>query len=85
MIKRYDASGDPWWVIDSARSPYNQTTLALRPNSSNAEDNGGNANFDFLSNGFKARTSGGQNGNESGATYIVAAFAETPAKFSLAR
>jgi len=83
MIKRYDAAGDPWWVIDSTRSPYNQTTLALRPNSSNAEDSGGNANFDFLANGFKARTSGGGNGNESGATYIVAAFAENP--FTIAR
>jgi hypothetical protein len=85
MIKRYDASGDPWWVIDSTRSPYNQTILALRPNSSNAEDNGGNANFDFLANGFKARTSGGGNGNESGATYIVAAFAENPFNISRAR
>ena len=83
LIKRYDATGDPWWVIDSTRSPYNQTILALRPNSSNAEDSGGNANFDFLANGFKARTSGGGNGNESGATYIVAAFAENP--FTLAR
>ena len=83
LIKRYDATGDPWWVIDSSRSPYNQTILALRPNGSNVEDSGGNANFDFLSNGFKARTSGGGNGNESGATYIVAAFAENP--FSIAR
>ena len=85
MIKRYDASGDPWWLVDSTRSPYNQTTLALRPSASNAEDNSGNANFDFLSNGFKARTSGGQNGNESGATYIVAAFAENPFNISRAR
>lgn len=83
MIKRYDAAGDPWWLVDSTRSPYNQTTLALRPSGSNAEDNGGNANFDFLANGFKARTSGGGNGNESGATYIVAAFAENP--FTIAR
>lgn len=83
LIKRYDSSGDPWWVIDSSRSPYNQTILALRPNGSNVEDSGGNANFDFLSNGFKARTSGGGNGNESGATYIVAAFAENP--FTIAR
>jgi hypothetical protein len=85
LIKRYDATGDPWWVIDSTRSPYNQTILALRPNSSNAEDSGGNANFDFLANGFKARTSGGGNGNESGATYIVAAFAENPFNISRAR
>jgi hypothetical protein len=85
MIKRYDATGDPWWVIDSTRSTYNQTTLALRPNGSNVEDSGGNANFDFLANGFKARTSGGGNGNESGATYIVAAFAENLFKYSRAR
>ena len=83
MIKRYDAAGDPWWLVDSTRSPYNQTILALRPSGSNVEDSGGNANFDFLANGFKARTSGGGNGNESGATYIVAAFAENP--FTLAR
>ena len=83
MIKRYDTTGDPWWLVDSTRSSYNQTTLALRPSASNAEDSGGNANFDFLANGFKARTSGGGNGNESGATYIVAAFAENP--FTLAR
>jgi len=85
MIKRYDASGDPWWLVDSTRSPYNQTTLALRPSAANAEDSGGNANFDFLANGFKARTSGGGNGNESGATYIVAAFAENPFNISRAR
>jgi hypothetical protein len=85
MIKRYDAAGDPWWLIDSTRSPYNQTTIALRPSGSNAEDNGGNANFDFLANGFKARTTGGGNGNESGATYIVAAFAENPFKIARAR
>jgi hypothetical protein len=85
ILKKYSAAGDPWWVIDSSRSPYNQTILALRPSAANAEDSGVNANFDFLSNGFKARTAGGQNGNESGATYIWMAFAENPFKYSLAR
>lgn len=85
MIKRYDTTGDPWWIIDSSRSSYNQTTIALRPSSTLTEDNGGNANFDFLSNGFKNRTTFTSNGNESGASYIYAAFAEAPFKFANAR
>jgi len=40
--------------------------------------------LDFLSNGFKMRA-GNAGDNASGGTYIFAAFAESPFKYSLAR
>jgi hypothetical protein len=86
MIK-YANSAGAWDIIDTARDTYNQTTAALYPNLSNAEDNGtgnGYANLDILSNGFKLRqiTAGI---NASGGTFIYAAFAENPFKYALAR
>jgi hypothetical protein len=77
-----------WWtLLDSKRDTYNVSTLGISPNSSDAEStfntNRGPHNMDFVSNGFKIRTDGsGINGTN---TFIYAAFAETPAKFSLAR
>jgi len=82
MIKRSDAVGN-WELLDSARSPQNAAVAALYPNLSNAEDN--SPTDDFLSNGFKVRTSTDSNQNTSGGTYIFAAFAENPFKYSLAR
>jgi hypothetical protein len=57
--------------------------LELFPNSSSAEYDG-DRYFDFLSNGFKPRTSVSDS-NASGGTYIYAAFATNPFKNSLAR
>ena len=51
---------------------------------SNAEDNNANSSVDFISNGFKLRTSHAER-NASGGTYIYAAFAESPFKNSNAR
>jgi hypothetical protein len=82
MVKNASATSD-WRVIDSARDLYNATTQHLYPNLSNAEATAA-ATLDVISNGFKIRGTGtGYNGN--GNTIIYAAFAETPAKFSLAR
>ena len=41
--------------------------------------------FDILSNGFKLRNNNSAAVNASGVTYIFAAFAEVPSKYSLAR
>jgi hypothetical protein len=64
-----------WTLIDSKRPEINSNdTKALVPNESGAEEN---IDADFLSNGLKIR----QNQtaiNESGGTYIYAAFAESP-------
>ena len=56
----------------------------LYPELSNAETNVG-AILDGLSNGFKLRYAGGTSINTSGGTYIYAAFAENPFKYSNAR
>jgi hypothetical protein len=85
LIKRTDGGADHWYLMDSVRSSGNMISLSLRANSNLAEESDTKADFDFLSNGFKARTGGGQNGNESGATYIFAAFAEAPFKYATAR
>jgi hypothetical protein len=83
MFKKTNTStaGD-WTIYDTARDPYNVMPNILYPNLANAET-GGNA-LDTLSNGFKIRSTG-QNINTNGDTYIFAAFAENPFKYSLAR
>ena len=84
MIKRTD-SADDWIMMDSSRSTYNVAILTLYANGNYAEDsNVTNRSEDFLSNGFKVRSSPVYI-NASGGTYIYAAFAENPFKFSLAR
>ena len=75
------ASGN-WVIHDAVRDTYNVCGLRLVADNSYAE---GTVNaFDFLSNGFKLRTTD-VGRNESGGTYIYAAFAESPFKYSLAR
>ena len=81
LLKRSDATAS-WYVHDTVRDTYNQTTNSLYPNLSSAEDQG-YLNLDILSNGFKIRTT--TSNNASGGTYVYAAFAESPFKYSLAR
>jgi hypothetical protein len=83
MMKRTDQQGS-WWIEDTSRAPYNPENAILFPNLSNAEFTTAGVEMDGLSNGFKIRNSNVDN-NASGGTYIYMAFAETPAKFSLAR
>ena len=83
MTKRTDAgSTNSWYIKDTARSPYNVGMLELFADLSNAEAS--ELGIDYVSNGFKVR---GSNAgiNASGATYIYAAFAENPLKYSNAR
>ena len=85
MIKLSSAAGESWYVMDNKRNTANSETQLLFPNLSNAELSGSSGLYvDFNANGFKVRDSG-SSFNTSGATYIFAAFAETPQKFSLAR
>jgi hypothetical protein len=83
LVKRTDSAGTNWDLYDTARNTYNAMDLELFPNSSSAEYDG-DRYFDFLSNGFKLRTSV-VDSNASGGTYIYAAFAENPFKNALAR
>ena len=73
-----------WNIFDAARDSYNSVNKVLFPNLSNAESNYiAYTPFDFLSNGFKLRTS--IVWNASSTTYIYAAFAESPFQYARAR
>ena len=74
LQKRSDGSGD-WTIHDSKREPGNDVGLYLITNASTAEQDGNRR--DFLSNGFKLRTSSA-GVNADGGTYFWAAFAENP-------
>ena len=78
LIKRTDTSGNSWYLFDSARNEFNVVDNILRPNIANEEltDDTG-TNLDFVSNGFKTRTTSSDT-NNSGGTYIYMAFAEHP-------
>jgi hypothetical protein len=81
MVKCSSTTGN-WKILDTSRDTYNGAVLELYPNSSAGEGTATPADMDILSNGFKLRTSSDPN---SAQTFIYAAFAENPAKFSLAR
>jgi hypothetical protein len=83
LIKRTDTATFPWFIYDTSRSIYNVITAELYPNDSAAEVNTSN-DLDIISNGFKLRIAANAL-NASGGTYIFAAFAENPFKYSLAR
>jgi len=85
-----------WYMVDTAREPANissGTVPGLWANLSAAEGYRGNGvtnpdtiNYvDMLSNGFKVISTNSDELNNSGWTYIYAAFAENPLKYSNAR
>ena len=82
LIKASTSTGD-WIIEDAVRSPYNVSTNYLVANTTGTETTG--QLIDFLSNGFKIRVAVSSAINGSGTTYIYAAFAENPFKYSLAR
>jgi hypothetical protein len=88
ILTKVSSTTGSWLIHDTVRDPYNVSNLELQADTSLAEYNtntaGAGDRFDILSNGFKNRSSN-SGANASGATYIYAAFAENPFKFSLAR
>jgi hypothetical protein len=75
IIKRTDDTSN-WNIRDSSRNSTNPTNLYLLANSSGSEGTT-SSEIDFLSNGFKIRTTSTAF-NASGGTYIGMAFAESP-------
>lgn len=84
LWKRSDTAGNNWVIQDRARSNiFNPADGEILPSSSAAESMSF-SKVDLLSNGFKIRsTNAGE--NASSATYIYAAFAESPFKYARAR
>jgi len=82
LIKRTTDGTYHWRIYDSKRSPFNEVDDYLSANLTNAEATG--LDIDFLSNGFKIRTSN-DDINDASKNYIYLAFAESPFKFANAR
>ena len=76
------SAGYSWEIYDTARNTYNAVNTVLLAENASSEFTGGD--IDFLSNGFKLRTTRGSL-NTSSLTYIYAAFAENPFKYANAR
>jgi hypothetical protein len=80
IIVKKSAGGSnyEWKILDVERNKYNPVNNILYPDGNYSEGVGdANHSYDFLSNGFKVRTSHPAT-NENGSTYIYAAFAESP-------
>jgi len=75
IVKRTDTTGE-WVIMDNKRDTFNVLNKTLYPSTNDAEATSVDR-FDFLSNGFKSRSTSGFN-NASGGTYIYMAFAESP-------
>ena len=75
MIKRTNSVND-WLILDTKRNPINPSNERILANT-NAAASTANTMVDFLSNGFKPRsTYGGINGDSD--NFIYMAFAESP-------
>ena len=72
---KYDGNGENWRVYDNKRSTVNEMDDTLVIQDSNVEAT--NNDLDFLSNGFKLRSTD-SNSNGSGATIYYYAVAEQP-------
>jgi len=83
LIKRTDASGFHWAILDNKRSPENVMNKLLYANKNDAEYSD-DPDIDFCSNGFKLRSTANFLNNASG-TYLYMAFAESPFKTANAR
>jgi len=77
VIIKSSSNSTDWVIYDNKRSPLNtgSSSNTLYPNLSSAKASAGG--LDFLSNGFKLRSTNGYN-NGSGRTYVYMAFAELP-------
>jgi hypothetical protein len=77
LIKKYSAAND-WYTHDNKRDTFNPETRYLQPNTSAVETNDTGKALDFLSNGFKLRTTHGSHNGATGQFFIYMAFAEEP-------
>jgi hypothetical protein len=89
LLKATAAVAGNWVIYDYSRGSFNLNSKKLGANLGRAENDasflGDDAfGIDFLSNGFKIRTTG-PNHNNSSVAYVYACFAESPFAYSRAR
>jgi hypothetical protein len=75
VLTKKTSGTSSWIMMDNKRNTFNVMDKFLDAYDAGAE--GSLDSFDFLSNGFKLRTSNGDR-NASGSTYIYMCFAENP-------
>ena len=83
LIRCTNAAGG-WKIYNTSGLNYNPINTSLEAQDAGAEATSSGFNMDWLSNGFKIRTTY-TDFNASGNTYIYACFAENPFKYSNAR
>jgi len=85
MVKRYDADGENWAILDVAREPnMNSFKKVIFPDSDSAEQNHALNTCVFTSQGFHVKSSTADaRWNVNGAKYAYMAFAEQPAKYKV--
>jgi hypothetical protein len=81
---RSAAGGTKWVVMNSSVNSSNVANNFISPNITSSQQTFGVGGVDFLSNGFKIRTTSTEM-NASGNVMIYSAFAENPFAFALAR
>jgi hypothetical protein len=84
MVKLSSVGTTSWAIYDSSRDTYNTEQNSLFADSSTSEISNSSNGVDFLSNGFKLRTTNAT-WNSNTNTFIYAAFAENPFKYANAR
>ena len=77
IIIKKNGAGDNWHIYDNKVNPTNVMDTNLRPNLNDAEITNANHNLDFVSNGFKWRTTSNTR-QGSGSEVFYMAFAESP-------
>jgi len=82
LVKKSSTTGS-WGMFDNKRDPDNVVKGQLYANLTNAESTA-TEEMDFLSNGFKTRSTGSLS-NDDGATVVYMAVAEMPFKYANAR
>jgi hypothetical protein len=82
LVKKSSAAGANWQITDESRIGYNLANDRIYTDA--AVEESATQTMDIVSNGFKMRSTNDLV-NASGGTYIYAAFAENPFKYSLAR
>ena len=83
MFKNVEATA-AWIMQDTARDPFNLATKALVANFYYSESTVAARNIDFLSNGFRLRTTAGDTNNNN-QNIVYMAFAEAPFKYANGR
>ena len=78
IFKNATTLGEEWKILDTTRDPINRATdKVLIADQAVAENDASNALTDFLSNGFKIRSTHAAI-NQSNSTFIYMAFADAP-------